>query len=122
VIPLRPGDILVLLACAALVPASWQLVRPDPGLAVAVEVTTPGTAPRRYPLERDRLIEVDGSLGRSVIEIRQRAVRFVDSPCSTRHCILSGWHRHSGDSTACLPNRVGITLVAKRSRFDAINF
>ncbi|HDZ78591.1 MAG TPA: hypothetical protein ENH39_04705, partial [Gammaproteobacteria bacterium] len=37
-------------------------------------------------------------------------------------CVLSGWHQQSGDNIVCLPNKVGVSLISNRERFDGINF
>jgi len=49
-------------------------------------------------------------------------VRFVQSPCTGKFCIHSGWLRHSGEVMACLPNGVFVELVGGERRFDSINF
>jgi hypothetical protein len=70
----------------------------------------------------DRLLEIDGPLGASRIEIRNGRARFISSPCRGKVCIHSGWLEHTGELTACLPNRVSIQLLGQHPRFDAVNF
>lgn len=118
----RIGDIVILLLCVLLIPASVMAVKPDPAAAMAVQIVSPGNGEQIVPLHPGRKLEVEGRLGTSVIEILDGAVRFVSSPCSAQLCVLSGWHVHSGDGMACLPNRVAITLVAKQDDFDGMNF
>ena len=117
-----PGDIVILLMCLLLIPASLLATRGDESEATAVRITAPDQPPRSYPLHPNRRIEVEGRLGTSVIEIRDGRARFVSSPCSGQQCVLSGWHDHSGDGMVCLPNRVGMTLVGQQQRYDGMNF
>lgn len=74
------------------------------------------------PLQGHRRVSVPGSLGDSVIEIRDGKVRFVDSPCRNKHCVHDGWLTLSDEFTACLPNRVSVQVLGREPRFDAINF
>jgi len=122
VIPVRGGDIVVLLACLLLVPASWYGLKGDPARPTTIRVTIAGQTPQYHSLQQDKKFRVHGLRGESVIEIRDHAVRFVESACPAKHCILSGWHQHGGDSVACLPNRVAITLLSDEDVYDGINF
>ena len=118
----RPGDLMILALCVALVPASYLAVRQNPNAPTAVRISTPKATDRIYPLQPDRTLKIEGQLGTSVIEVQQGKVRFVASPCDGKHCVLSGWHRHSGSGMACLPNRVAISLVARQEDFDGMNY
>ncbi len=59
-------------------------------------------------LDKDRTVTVEGPLGGTSIEIKDRRVRVTDSPCHNKLCIQRGWVR-SG-TIICLPNRVVITV------------
>lgn len=59
-----------------------------------------------YPLGTDRTIKVEGPLGETVVEIEGNRARIKESPCRDKICIAGGWQEHTGDWTACLPNRV----------------
>ena len=56
------------------------------------------------------------------VEVRERRVRFNDSPCVGRLCVHTGWLDHSGEVAACLPNGVvvevgaGVTSVTAQPR------
>lgn len=116
------GDALVLLLCVLLIPISVMAVKQNPAKATAVKITSSDSTPRTYPLHPDRTLNIEGRLGISVIEIVDGSARFAASPCAGQQCVLSGWHRHSGDGMACLPNRVAMTLVAQRDDFDGMNY
>lgn len=63
------------------------------------------------PLDKNRILSVEGPAGNTTIEIKDHAVRITDSPCSNKLCIKQGWI-HSG-SIVCLPNRVVVTVGDK---------
>lgn len=68
-----------------------------------------------YRLEKDLEFDVAGPLGLTHIEIKNKAVRVVDSPCRDKICIHSGWLNSGGQWTACLPNRVFLSINAGNS-------
>lgn len=121
-IEMKPGDWLVLIFSLLLIPLSWSLIDHPSAETTAIEITVADASPATYSIKQNTQINVAGELGHSVIEIRDRKVRFSNSPCSGKVCILSGWHQHSGDHIVCLPNRVSISLLAEQDRFDGINF
>jgi hypothetical protein len=73
-------------------------------------------------LQPNRMLEISGPLGVSIIEIRDGRTRFVSSPCKSQVCVHSGWLSTTGGFIACLPNRISVTLADQHARFDAINF
>jgi hypothetical protein len=122
---LRPGDIAILLVAVALLAGLWT--------GLAVEATSPD-ARREVVITRnsgpdftlpawtEQVISIDGPLGRTRIEIRNGQARIIESPCRQKLCILEGWLQHAGETAACVPNEVGVSLVAANSRLDAVNF
>lgn len=119
---MKAGDWLILFVCLLLIPLAWLLTMHKSDATTAIEITAGNHSPVVYSIKTNQQISVNGEIGQSVIEIRQGKVRFTDSPCSSKACILSGWHQNSGDHIACLPNKVGISLLSQNDRFDGINF
>jgi hypothetical protein len=78
--------------------------------------------PLAETLQTDRMLHVAGPLGESVIEIRDGRTRFFSSPCKSQACVHSGWLSSTGEFSACLPNRISLTLSGQHQHFDAINF
>ena len=72
-----------------------------------------------FSLNEDRFVEIEGRLGRSVIEIACGRVRFVESPCPHHLCMRRGWIHRCGDWIACVPNGILVSISGKTD-FDAI--
>jgi len=73
------------------------------------------------PLSEDKTLSVEGSAGKTIVEIRRKKVRIVDSPCRNKLCIRQGWVETGG--VVCLPNKVVVTIRGhedKEKGVDAI--
>lgn len=119
---MKPGDWLILFLSLLLVPLSWSMIQSDSGVVAAIEVTVGDQPPVVYSIKDPQQITVAGDIGNSIIEIRDGRVRMISSPGKRQLCVLSGWHQQSGDNIVCLPNKVGVSLISNRERFDGINF
>lgn len=118
---LRPGDIVVLAAAIGLVAGLW-LAPGAGGNGWNVVVTRAGGPDFELPAWTTQEISIDGPLGTTNIEIHNGMARVVSSPCSRKICMLEGWLEQAGDTAACVPNRVAVSLQAADPRFDAVNF
>jgi len=87
-----------------------------------VQIQAGDAEPIAAELSPDRILQVHGPLGDSVIEIKESQVRFLESPCTGQQCVHSGWLSAAGELAACLPNRISIQLLGQHPLFDAINF
>ncbi|MFP5506011.1 MAG: NusG domain II-containing protein [Gammaproteobacteria bacterium] len=119
---LTPADTFVVLAAALFVGWLFAVLWAPATPPLEVEIRSGGELVARLPLAENRSVEAPGPLGISRIEIRDAQVRFMDSPCSNKVCIHSGWHRHAGETAACLPNRISVRILGRDQRYDAINF
>ncbi len=71
-------------------------------------------------LGEDRIVDVEGPIGTTRVEVRGGKVRVVESPCTYRICIRQGWITKG--SIICLPNRVVVTVGKDGERdIDAIS-
>ena len=76
-----------------------------------------------YPLKEDRIINVSGPIGTTVISIKDGGVRVVSSPCTDKICINAGILDKKGSWTACLPNKVLVRVRSKSEKaVDAVSF
>jgi hypothetical protein len=116
-LPLKPYDFLVFLVAAAVIAAFSQLAFSHGGVPTVVEIRS-DQDDRVYSLTEDRVIAVAGPLGDTIVEIRDGAVRFVESPCRDKICIAAGFLNETGQWAACLPNRVFVTVSGDRPDKD----
>ena len=116
------ADILVLVFAGLLLPwLYWTFWGSDSsGEIVQIQVAEGDTL--KLPLDQDKRLEIAGVLGTSIIEIKDRQVRFVDSPCQGKQCIITGWLEEDGQRAACIPNGVTVQIVGRDRRFDSLNF
>ncbi len=110
--------LLAVLLCVWLYFSLWfgQAI----GKADTLIVQIDDQSPTEYSLKNDRLLKFNGRIGTSLIEIKQGKARFIHSSCRNQFCVFHGWLTTPGDTTACLPNRISITLKGYASEYDAL--
>ncbi len=113
--------LLIAFACL-LLPYLYMTLWGNNSQGEGVLVQVPGQAPMTVPLDYNKRIEIEGRLGTSIIEIKDRQVRFIDSPCQSKRCVIEGWLSRDHETTACMPNGVSLQIIGKDERFDAMNF
>lgn len=87
-----------------------------------VQIRSATNGDLNLPLDQNKRLEIEGALGKSVIEIKARQVRFIDSPCQGKQCISTGWLNKDGQLAACLPNGITVHIIGRDNRFDAVNY
>ncbi len=87
-----------------------------------VQIRSATSGDLTLPLDQNKRIEIEGALGNSIIEIKDRQVRFIDSPCQNKICVMTGWLNADGQLAACLPNGVTAQIIGRDTRYDAVNF
>ena len=76
----------------------------------------------RYPLDRNRTVQVSGPLGTTVVRIEGGRAKIIASPCPHKLCIRMGDVGPEGGIIACVPNEVVISVGSgKRSDLDAVS-
>jgi hypothetical protein len=76
------------------------------------------------PLDCDTITSVDGPLGKTTIEVRNRTVSIIESPCPRGFCMHMGRIRYPGEILVCVPNRVCVSIRGngeKRRSFDGVS-
>ncbi len=120
---LKPADILIMISAGLLsiwLYSFFWFDNNQQGKADTLLVQFAENLPQEYPLNQARLIKIQGHIGPSLIEIKQGKARFIHSACRNKFCVFHGWLSVSGDTSACLPNRISITLKGTRNQYDAI--
>ncbi|MCR4579104.1 MAG: NusG domain II-containing protein [Treponema sp.] len=95
----RYGDFIVIGIILLAAGLSFRSALTKKGGLVKVEAAGKSY---EYSLQKDGIYKVQGSLGISVIEIKDGRVRIIDSPCPNKVCIHQRWSK----TIACLPNDV----------------
>lgn len=79
-----------------------------------VEVEVAGRRALDLDLRRDGVFDVAGTLGTTRIEVRDRRLRVLSSPCPRQLCRHEGWVGSAGQLLVCAPNGVVIRLPGRR--------
>lgn len=113
--------VLLMLLFAAIGTCFAALWTPG-GPATEAEIRVGGELRQTLNLSQPGEYRIDGHNGVSVLRVEPGKLRFVESPCRNRVCIHRGWLNTAGDSTACLPNRVSVSLRGHGpGAVDAVN-
>ena len=121
----KPGDVLLLTCLVMTVIILLVLLRPSPHAPVSSVIIIDQTGrPRdeKLPTKGSSIVQVEGPLGATIVELKPRGVRILSSPCPHKTCIGMGLVRHPGTPLACLPNRVLVRLdgIDLTSSVDAV--
>lgn len=103
---LMPGDFFIMLIYIALFLLFLFLSLQNIGATGSLLVQSSGVE-YRYDPDEARILELEGPIGRTVIEIDgEGRARFVYSDCRDQICVSSGYLAARGEWAACLPNRI----------------
>ena len=94
----------------------YVLTRPA---GIKVEITAQ-TYKGSFPLDADRILEVEGPLGITRIVVKDGEVWVEDSPCREKICIKMGHKKRVGEQVVCIPNRVLVEVVGESERVDGV--
>lgn len=81
-----------------------------------VVVSRDGEIIFRAPLADARLVELQGPLGTTVLEISNGHAAVTSSPCRFKVCIGMGAIARTGALIACVPNRILVQINGTDSR------
>lgn len=108
----RAGDtviVLVFLLLSIGVTVFAALVDSSAGRRAVVTVCGKKEAVLR--LDRPTVLEVEGAIGKTVIEVGERGVCIRQSPCPNHYCIRMGYAGTRGQTIVCAPNHVSIRII-----------
>lgn len=76
-----------------------------------------------YPLDTDKIYTFTGPIGETKIKIQDKKASIIESACNNKTCIKMGEIHKNGQSSACLPNRVIISIEGdESSEVDVVSF
>jgi hypothetical protein len=116
------ADFVIVLAAVLFTGGLYGMLWSESGAGQTALIQSGHEAPLRVSLDAGRVLTVHGARGDSVLEIQPGRIRFRDSSCSHKFCVLSGWLSGAGASSACLPNQISIMVAGGPPAYDAINF
>lgn len=120
---LMPGDwVIMLTTLLGILYLTWLLSSSKGNvIGIRVHALSPSKTYLFSPAQSGDY-SIKGSLGISVITIKEGKVRFKSSPCQNKICLHAGWLSQSGDIAACLPNGIVVELLGEDEPYDSISF
>ena len=115
---IKKGDAIiiaaVILACIILLIPKF-INKTDVEAVIYVD----GSEYMRTSLDEDKTITPDTQI-QTVIKVHDGEIYFESSECPDKVCVKTGKLKRAGDTAACLPAKVVITLVGDKKTHDAI--
>lgn len=74
------------------------------------------------PSKPPKNITIDTVYGHSIIEVTGDGAKFLESNCKDQLCVKMGKITKANQTSICLPNRVSIKLMSKKSDVDIISY
>ena len=86
-----------------------------------VSISVDGNLIYRLPLNRDKSITINGSIGQTTILIQNRHVWIEEASCPHKICMRMGKIRFNKETIVCIPNRILIRIEGGSDRdIDAV--
>ena len=101
---------VVIIVIAAII-SLFLYLNPQTGTEVLVSVADGKST--TLSLENDSIVHIGADYGAKLdvtLEIKDGAVRFIDSVCQDHICEGFGWVSHAGDTAVCMPAGVMISV------------
>ncbi len=87
-----------------------------------VEISACGRSAGAYSLNEDRVVEVQGARGKTVVEIHAGKVRVKSSACRNKICVGMGAKGREGGVIVCIPNEVVVKVGSSQPHgLDAVS-
>lgn len=78
------------------------------------------TALLRYSEDSGDIVNAEGPLGITTVEVRGGRARILSSPCANQSCVRQGEVALPGQFAACLPNHVMVAIEGSDAALDAV--
>ncbi|MDR2485055.1 MAG: NusG domain II-containing protein [Treponema sp.] len=118
---LKPFDLAAIGLALGITVLSALVIYADEGSQNRIVIKGEG-ATWVFPQDGAEIVPVPGPLGDTMVEVRDRRVRVLASPCSNQTCVAAGAIQSHGQWLACLPNKVLISIEgASVSNGEAID-
>lgn len=90
-------------------------VKQLPGEMCSVEVS--GKIVHQLKLSEEQNISVEGALGTTTIQIKNKKIRVTHSACPEKICVNTGWISKVGQIIVCVPNKVVLKINGENHDF-----
>jgi hypothetical protein len=118
---IKIGDVLLIALLGVLCLMSFVRIASSERKGHWVIVSVEDKEISHHSLAEDRIVEVDGPLGTTRVQIEDGFVWVTASPCPHKTCMRMGHIRYAGEILVCLPNRVLVRVDGeKRGEIDGI--
>ncbi len=118
---MKKKDLLLISSLFLIILLVYIFARLESSQGESVLIQADGKDFIRVSINEDRTIKVPGPLGESIVEIKDRRVRMLYSPCPDKLCEREGYISKPGQIIVCVPNRILIKIEA-RAPFDALTY
>ncbi len=116
--PKKADFILFALPVVIALVCFWIFLPGEAGQTAVIRVD--GETVQTIDLQTAKDQTIDLSLPyHNQIEIKDHAIRVTDADCPDRSCVKTGWIRSAGQTIACVPSKLTITITGDGG-FDAI--
>ncbi|SHJ95888.1 hypothetical protein SAMN02745227_01150 [Anaerobranca californiensis DSM 14826] len=113
--------IIVVVAALALTIGTIYYFNSDSKENAMIIIEVNGVEVGREPLYspgRDKIVIYNGPVGETKVQFFEVGARVLTSDCPDKICILFGMMNRSGQSNACLPNRVVFRIIGDNKDTD----
>lgn len=123
---LKPLDFVTILLFLVTFIIFFSMIK-SKAQRLIIEISTPEEI-YTYDMASNREFSVKGTLGQTRIEILDKKVSIVSSPCSNKTCIHQGKISKAGQWLCCAPNQVIVVIkdsgqdAKKSDEPDAVSF
>ncbi|MBO4421828.1 MAG: NusG domain II-containing protein [Clostridia bacterium] len=100
-------DVILIITLLAVSASLFLIFNAKKGAGRSFEITVNGRLYGTYPLDADRVIDVDGLC---TVEVKDGSVSVTDAACPGKQCVHSRPIRKSGERIICLPQGVVIRV------------
>lgn len=121
---MKRKDIVLALGILAFASLLYMVLLFGQKPGTAVTITADGKE-QVLSLSEDGTMEIKGYKGGTcVLKIQDGKVCILEADCPDHSCVKQGWIQRSGETIACLPNRVLVVIngsgSSQKSAFDSI--
>ena len=95
----------------------WNGGAPDKAI-----VRSAGQIVAEIALDQARMIEVQGPLGATRIEIEPGRARVAADPGPRQYCVRQGWLSRAGAVAICAPNQISLSLNGRSGDHDTLSY